>query len=1227
MSQKGWQFWIDRGGTFTDIIARDPAGRLRIRKLLSENPSRYDDAGVAGIIEMLAATESENQIDTIRMGTTVATNALLERRGEPTALVITVGFEDALRIGYQVRPDIFALDIQLPEPAYGPVIGAEERIDAHGNILQPLNLERLKVDLKTLYEQGLRAVAICFMHAYHHAEHERAAGELATRIGYRHVSLSHEVSPLRKLVGRGDTTVADAYLSPVLTRYIARLKTSLADAGVSARRLLFMQSNGGLVDERRFRGKDSVLSGPAGGVVGMVTASAQAGGNRLIGFDMGGTSTDVSLFTGDYEYVTDNEVAGIRLRAPMIRIQTVAAGGGSILKFASGRFQVGPESAGANPGPAAYRNGGPLTVTDANVMLGRILPAHFPHSFGTDGNEPLDAERVRQEFAALAKQISRKIKRKLTPEAVAEGFVHIAVDNMANAIKHISIQRGHDPTEFALCCFGGAGGQHACRVAEELSIDTILIHPLAGVLSAFGIGTAPLRAYRQQTVDLPLDDKALGELEPIIEAAVVKCRTELLDQGCLARLISVRRILSVRTAGTDTSLPVEWGERARIEADFSDLHRQRFGFSHSNKNNHDESLWIESFRVEASGRDTDIDDRYGVMQQPDTRTHSNETARLYCRTNWRNAHVYQRTELPVGKRVAGPAIIIDDTTTIVVEPNWQLMVEGDEQLRLTHDRQAGTVRSHNTDADPVLLEVFNSHFMNIAEQMGVVLENTAHSVNIKERLDFSCALFDDRGRLIANAPHIPVHLGSMGDSVAAILDSNAGAIRPGEVFMLNTPYNGGSHLPDITVVTPLFDAMEKTIEFVVASRAHHADIGGLTPGSMPPYSHTIHDEGILFDNFRLVDEHGFRETELRAALAAGPGPARNPDQNVADLRAQIAANEKGLRELRAMIGHFGRDTVRAYMRHVRANAEASVRDVIDRIGDGEHTLELDNGVIIHVRIAVNRDRREVIVDFSGTSPQSDTNFNTPLSVTRAAVLYVFRSLIAERIPLNAGCMEPIRLVIPEACLLNPHYPAAVVAGNVETSQCITNALYGALDVMAAAQCTMNNLTFGDDRLQYYETICGGSGAGPDFDGTDAVHTQMTNSRMTDPEVLEARFPVLIREFSIRRNSGGNGFHRGGDGVVRRIEFRAPMTAAILSNNRLTAPFGLHGGAPGKAGRNRVIRQDGHAEVVDSVGELQLETGDTLIIETPGGGGYGKSELRFSTACSNDTEPTGSLSEP
>ncbi len=1203
MSQQGWQFWIDRGGTFTDIIARDPTGRLHVDKLLSADPARYADAAVAGIVRILAQSGGTHRIEAIRMGTTVATNALLERRGEPTALVITAGFEDALRIGDQTRPDIFALQIRRPAPAHGPVIAADERINATGHVLRPLDLAGLQHELQGTYASGLRAVAICFMHAWRNPAHEQAAGELANRIGFQQVSLSHEVSPLRKLLGRGDTTVADACLSPVLDRYIAGLKAALANAGLTADRLLFMQSNGGLVDEQRFRGKDSVLSGPAGGVVGMVAAAGPAAARRLIGFDMGGTSTDVSLFDGDYEYVTDTEVAGVRLRAPMIRIHTVAAGGGSILRFAAGRFQVGPDSAGARPGPAAYRNGGPLTITDANLMLGRILPAYFPHAFGAGGDEPLDDALVHRRFTAFATRISRETAREMSPEAVADGFLRVAVDNMANAIKRVSIQRGHDPGQFTLCCFGGAGGQHACRVAGELGIETIVIHPLAGVLSALGIGTAPLRSYRQQTVDEPLTDAALAGLTAAIERAAEDCRRELLDQDCIVGSLDVRRILSIRVSGADTTLAVVWNDRAGIEAEFDTLHRLRFGFGHAAA-----PLQIESFRVEASGRQSDDGTHTDIVPSahlPTTASTAPPTTPLYHAGQWHTAPVHPRATLRAGERIAGPALICDDTSTIVIDPGWRLRVDDDGRLQVTRSRQPGAGRRRPVDTpDPVLLEVFNSHFINIAEQMGAVIENTAHSVNIKERLDFSCALFDGRGRLIANAPHIPVHLGSMGDSVTAVLQDRADRLRPGDVFMLNSPFSGGSHLPDITVVTPLFDADGADVEFVVANRAHHADIGGMTPGSMPPDSRSIHDEGVLFDVFRLVDAHGFREAAVRAALAGGPWPARNPEQNIADLRAQIAANEKGARELGAMIAHFGRNTVRAYMRHVRANAEASVRAAIGRLADGEHVLALDNGAAIHVRVVVDQARGEAVVDFTGTSPQSATNFNAPLSVTRAAVLYVFRTLIDAAIPLNAGCLRPIRLIIPAGCLLNPVYPAAVVAGNVETSQCIANALYGALGIMASAQCTMNNLTFGDDRMQYYETICGGAGAGPGFDGADAVHSLMTNSRMTDPEVLESRFPVLIREFAIRRGSGGAGRHRGGNGVVRRIEFRAPMTAAILSNNRRTAPFGLDGGAPGKPGHNRVIRRDGHCEDVDPVAELAVETGDTIVIETPGGGGFG-----------------------
>jgi len=1204
--EPGWQFWIDRGGTFTDVIAQSPDGELIVRKLLSQNPEHYADAAVAGMARILGQYDDTGddtgagpvRIDAIKMGTTVATNALLERQGEPTVLAITRGFGDALRIGYQNRPDIFALNIVLPEQLYATVVEVDERLDADGKTLAALDPAQLGEQLRRRFDAGYRAIAICFMHAYRNADHERIAGDVAARVGFTQVSMSHEVSPLRKLVSRGDTTVADAYLSPVLARYIDGLKLGLETTGMKTEHLMFMQSNGGLVDEGLFRGKDSILSGPAGGVVGMVGASGRAGGDRLIGFDMGGTSTDVSLYAGDYEFVTDNEVAGVRMRAPMIRVHTIAAGGGSLLRFSSGRFQAGPESAGADPGPAAYRRGGPLTVTDANVMLGRILPGFFPCVFGAGGDEPLDEAVVRRAFAALARQVSANTGREMSAEQVAEGFIRVAVDNMANAIKRVSIQRGFDPAEFTLCCFGGAGGQHACQVADQLGIRSILIHPLAGVLSAYGIGIAPLRAYRQQTVEQPLIQGTLDELLPALAAGGADCREQLESQHVTPDSITLRTILNIKVAGADTTLPIDWDDAAGVRNAFGGAHRRRFGFSLENR-----ELIIESLRVEASGRQP-ATAAAPIVATPRQTAAEPVSARIYQRDAWRDASVHRRADLAAGARVVGPAIVIDATSTTVVDGGWSLAVSDDAQLALTHADATPLRDEFSTEADPVLLEVFNSHFMNVAEQMGTVLENTAHSVNIKERLDFSCALFDRTGHLIANAPHMPVHLGSMGDSVQTILRDNARTLKPGDVYMLNTPYNGGSHLPDITVVTPVFDPAGAGILFVVACRAHHADIGGVTPGSMPPRSRSIHDEGIVFDNFQLVDAGRLREAELRDVLNRGPNPARNPEQNVADLSAQLAANEKGVHELRAMIDHFGRDAVLAYMDHVQANAEACVRAVIDRLGDGDYRLELDNGALIAVRVRIDPGRREAEVSFAGTSAQSDTNFNAPVSVTRAAVLYVFRTLIDENIPLNAGCLIPIRLDVPDRSLLSPAYPAAVVAGNVETSQCVTNALYGALDVLAGSQGTMNNLTFGNDRYQYYETICGGSGAGPTFAGTDAVHTAMTNSRITDPEVLEARYPILVREFSIRRGSGGAGVYRGGNGVTRKLEFLELMQAAILSNNRTTRPPGRAGGEPGHPGRSFVVHPDGTQTDYGPVDEFTVNPGDVLVIETPGGGGWG-----------------------
>ena len=1199
MTKRGWQIWIDRGGTFTDVIARSPNNILTSRKLLSENPDHYEDAAVAGIKSILTGTPRPAIVEAVKMGTTVATNALLERKGAPTALVITRGFADALRIGYQNRSDIFALNIYQPESLYSQVIEADERVTDGGDVLHSLQTASLRKQLETVYTEGCRTVAICFLHGYKWPAHEQLAGDIAREIGFTQISLSHEVSPLIKLVNRGDTTVVDAYLSPVLKKYIGRLKKSLDAATLRPQRLMFMQSNGGLADEKQFRGKDSILSGPAGGVVGMVAAAAPIVGSRLIGFDMGGTSTDVSLYDNEYEYVNETELAGIRLSSPMIRIHTIAAGGGSILRFSSGRFQVGPDSAGANPGPACYRRGGPLAVTDANLMLGKLIPEHFPAVFGPAGREMLDLETVQHSFANLAREISNMSGKRMSAEEVAEGFIKVAVNKMSHAIKFVSIQRGHNPGEFVLCCFGGAGGQHACQVADQLGIERILIHPFAGVLSAYGMGVAPLRSYRVEQIDELLNTQVLKSLQEKFVTLGHECEESLRQQGVADEAITQRRFLRIKAANSDTSLSVDAGRLDQIKVDFQAIHQHRFGFTADQQ-----KLIIESLRVEASGDVSSPDDLSGPIATDVSAQNPVHKTSIYNDGQWRSAEVYRRIDLAPKDRVSGPAIVIEPHSTIVIEPEWGFRVSENGSLILSRTAPAQRRESIGTSADPIMLEVFNNHFMQIAEHMGAVLQNTAHSVNIKERMDFSCALFDKTGDLIANAPHIPVHLGSMGDSVKAILQENP-HITPGDAYLLNAPYNGGTHLPDLTVVTPVFDANRQDILFIVACRAHHADIGGVTPGSMPPFSTSIFEEGIVFDNFQLVSKSRFRKSALLERLSSGNYPARNPGRNVADLKAQIAANEKGAQELSKLIDHFGTATVKAYMGHVQNNAEESVRRVIDRLSDGEFAYEMDNGDTIQVRIDVNREEREAVIDFSGTSPQTRGNFNAPMSVTRAAVLYVFRSLVGKDIPLNAGCLKPLRILIPAGCLLNPASPAAVVAGNVETSQCITDALYGAMHVIAAAQGTMNNLSFGNELYQYYETICGGSGAGRDFDGADAVHTHMTNSRMTDPEVIETRFPVLIRQFSIRRNSGGRGERRGGDGVVRKIEFRESMQAAILSNHRRIAPFGLGGGQPGTPGRNYLIRADGNLMNLGSTDAVDVKPGDMLVIETPGGGGYGK----------------------
>ncbi len=1291
-----WHFWIDRGGTFTDVVARTPEGRIVAAKLLSDNPGAYDDAALAAIRRFLDVASDapipSERIAAVKMGTTVATNALLERKGDRTALVITRGLADQLEIGTQARPDIFAKQIIKPEMLYERVIEADERVRADGTVEAPLDLAALEAGLRAAHADGINSLAIVLMHAYAFPEHERQAAALARDIGFGQVSASHEVSPLIKFVPRGDTTVADAYLSPILARYVERVAAELTgpppprgvglglggssegDAGNlytrpsqslhptpgpspsrggekggqhSSPNVLFMASSGGLKAAQMFRGRDAILSGPAGGVVGMAETAKRAGFDRVIGFDMGGTSTDVAHFAGSYERSFETVVAGVRLAVPMLRVHTVAAGGGSILSYDGTRFRVGPDSAGANPGPKCYRRGGPLTVTDANVMVGKLDAAFFPKIFGPDHDAPLDAEAVRAAFADLAREVGDS----RAPEEVADGAIRIAVENMANAIKKISVERGYDVTDYALNCFGSAGGQHACLIADTLGIETILIHPLSGLLSAYGMGLAPMRASRERSVEVPLDAETMRRIESLAYELGSDATEELLDEGVEHDDIAITTYVHLRYAGTDTALAVELSEPKIMRADFEALHRQRFGFISPEK-----TIFVGAIEVEAvggemggdseeranpplpggevgSGHDEAMlrmDELPGEGIEPSRRGNPSParladaklttapsgrgdaaapgsprtTTRFYSRGNWHEAPIMLREALRAGTTVSGPALVIEPHQTVVVEPGWTLAVSdlNDLVLARTEPRQREKL---GQEADPILLEVFNNLFIAIAEQMGEALRNTAQSVNIKERLDFSCAVFDRDGHLVANAPHLPVHLGSMDRSVETIIRLRAAEMRPGDVYMLNAPYNGGTHLPDITVVTPVFDDAGAEVLFYVASRGHHEDIGGLTPGSMTPRATTIEEEGVYIDNVKLVDGGRFLEAETRALLTGGKYPARQPAKNIADLKAQVAANIKGEAELKRMVQHFGLDVVKAYMAHVQDNAEESVRRLLARLSDGHFRVDMDQGTAIEVKITVDREARTARVDFTGTSEQQASNFNAPEPVTRAAVLYTFRVMVDEPIPMNAGCLKPIEIVIPDGSMLRPAYPAAVVAGNVEISQIVTNCLFAALDALGSAQGTMNNLTFGHDTLQYYETLCSGAPAGPGFDGAAAVHVHMTNTRLTDPEILELRYPVLLEEFSIRRGSGGKGKWNSGDGTRRVIRFLERMDCAILSGYRAIRPFGLDGGEPGQAGENSVRCKSRQVERLKGCDQTVIEAGEAIIIVTPTGGGYGQ----------------------
>ena len=1200
-----WQFWIDRGGTFTDIVGKRPDGQLVTHKLLSENPDQYKDAAVAGIRYLLGLKSNEpvspKLVSCVKMGTTVATNALLERKGERTLLVTTLGFRDALRIAYQNRPRLFDRNIVLPELLYSEVIEAQERMSAQGEVIEALNTASLRVQLQTQFDAGIRSVAIVFMHAYRYQQHEAMAAQLAREIGFTQISTSHQTSPLMKFVSRGDTTVVDAYLSPILRRYVDQVASEMP--GV---KLMFMQSSGGLTDAHAFAGKDAILSGPAGGIVGMARTAEGAGHDKVIGFDMGGTSTDVSHYAGQFEREFETQVAGIRMRAPMMSIHTVAAGGGSLLQFDGARLRVGPQSAGANPGPASYRRGGPLAVTDANVLVGKVQPDFFPAVFGPEGNQRLDKQAVAERFTSLSTQMNRPA------EAIADGFLRIAVQQMANAIKKISVARGYDVTRYTLQCFGGAGGQHACLVADALGMKQVYVHPLAGVLSAYGMGLADQSLIREQAVELRLTPEAMPSLIAPLQSLGEAARAALAKQA-LGDVIELHERVHVRYEGSDSALVVSMGSLEEITALFEQAYRQRFAFLMTGK-----ALMVEAVSVEAVIKgDASVEVSHALNPLRDVPKRA--TVKMYSagsdgESRWWDAGLFVREDLRIGDVIAGPAIIAEKNATTVVEPGWQAQVTALDHLLLNRVEVRQTKHAAGTTVDPVLLEVFNNLFMNIAEQMGLQLQNTAYSVNIKERLDFSCALFSAEGHLIANAPHMPVHLGSMGESIKTVIRENAGKMHRGDVFVLNDPYHGGTHLPDVTVITPVFLEGATQPEFYVGSRGHHADIGGTTPGSMPPFSTTIQEEGVQINNVKLVSEGVLQEQDMLALLASGQYPSRNPQQNMADLRAQLAANEKGVQELHKMVAEFGLDVVQAYMRHVQDNAEESVRRVITRLKDGAFTLPLDNGAQIQVAVRVDAKNRSAEIDFTGTSAQQTNNFNAPTAVCMAAVLYVFRSLVNDDIPLNAGCLKPLNVIIPEGCMLNPNFPASVVAGNVETSSCITNALFGALGVMAGSQPTMNNFTFGNSKYQYYETISGGSGAGvmvdeqgqitSGFNGTSVVQTHMTNSRLTDPEILEFRFPVRLESYAMREGSGGQGKWQGGMGGVRRIRFLETMTASILSNGRVHPAFGMAGGKAGAPGINQVQRADGRVEVLKHIGQVQMAPGDVFEIHTPGGGGFG-----------------------
>ncbi len=1195
-----WQFWIDRGGTFTDIVAKKPDGKIIIDKLLSENSDAYKDAAVEGIRRILELKKDDkiptDIINSVKMGTTVATNALLERKGDRTLLLITKGFGDLLRIGYQNRPLLFDLNIKLPELLYERVVEVSERLNEKGEVVTKLNEEEVRNSLIKAKSDGINSIAIAFMHSYINPDHENKIEQIAKEENFNQISVSHKVSPLIKLVGRGDTTVVDAYLSPILRRYVNQVSDELKDT--KSTQLMFMQSNGGLTDANLFQGKDALLSGPAGGVVSMTQTGKQAGFNRLIGFDMGGTSTDVCHFAGEFERSFETELAGVRIRAPMMQINTVAAGGGSILFYKDGRFQVGPESAGAIPGPASYGRGGPLTVTDCNVLLGKLNPDFFPKVFGKTGDQPLNFEIVKKKFLDLSDIISKeKNEPMMDIFKMAEGFLKIAVENMANAIKKISIQKGYDVTNYMLNCFGGAGGQHACNVADSLGISNVMIHPYAGVLSAYGMGLAEIRSIREGHFEKNITN--ILDAENLIEILSSQAKKDLNDQDISDASIILLKNAFLHYKGSHQNLEIKFDTPENMRKSFEQEHKKRFGFFVQ-----DREIFIEMLTVEAVGKKTE---NYDFLNPNTSTTKANPIAfkKMYVNSSEINTPIYKRDELIIGQNIPGPAIIVEATGTNIIDYGWSGTLDKHYNLILSRVEEKKLQKGIGTSVDVVMLEVFNNLFMNIAEQMGATLANTAYSVNIKERLDFSCALFNNEGSLVANAPHVPVHLGSMSEAIKTVVRLNKDNIYPDDVFVLNAPFNGGTHLPDVTVITPVFDKNGKEIIFFVASRGHHADIGGKTPGSGPPDSKHIEEEGVLIDNFKLFDKGIFREQEMRKILSSGKYPCRNVEHNMADLAAQVAANKTGINEINSMIDQFGIETVHAYMNHVQDNAEESIRNAIVNLKQGEYEYELDNGEFIRVNVKIDKENREAIIDFTGTAPKNPFNYNAPMAVCYAVILYVFRTLVGNNIPLNEGCFKPIKIIIPNNSMINAKYPSAVIAGNTEVSQLTCNALFGALGVIAGSQATMNNFIWGNEKIQNYETICGGTGAGPNFHGTSAIQTHMTNTRSTDPEVLETRFPVRLEEFSIRKNSGGKGKFNGGDGVTRKLRFLEPMTVTTLCSHRKIKPFGLNGGGPGDCGKEWLEKADGSILSLSGNDSCQVKINDLFVMQTPGGGAFGK----------------------